>query len=64
MRRSNQKWYLNGSFSPSRSTLINHLKSEHGIEWDLDKLSYEELLAIHDDDHVGKLGKLEEKEIL
>lgn len=55
---------LNGSTRPSRSFLISHLKSEHGIKWDLDKLSYEELLAIHDDDHVGKLGKLEEKEIL
>ena len=59
LRRSNQRWSLNGSTRPSRNSLISHLKSEHGIEWDLNKLSYEELLAIHDDDHVGKLGKLE-----
>lgn len=64
LRRSNQRWMLNGSTRPSRSFLISHLKSEHGIKWDLNKLTYEELLAIHDDDHVGKLGKLEEKEIL
>ena len=54
---------LNGTTNPSRSFLISHLKSEHGIKWDLNKLSYADLLAIHDDDHVGKLGKLTQKEI-
>jgi hypothetical protein len=57
-KQSNRRWKLNGLFNPPRSTLISHLKNSHGILWDLDSLSYEELLAIHDDDHNDKLGNL------
>jgi hypothetical protein len=59
VRQSNTRWSLNGLLSPSRATLISHLRNEHGILWDLESLSYAELLAIHDDDHNGRLGAFE-----
>lgn len=50
-RKSKLRWSLNGSFSPNRKTLVEHIKEEHGIEINETMFSYEELLAIHDDLH-------------
>lgn len=59
-RMSKTRWNLNGDYTPNREVLINHLMSEHCITVHLEELSYEELLAIHDDDHNGKLGRINE----
>lgn len=60
-RQSSKRWNLDGDFSPSREKLAKHLKEEHNIDWDLSVLTYNELLAVHDDIHNGKLGLLQTK---
>lgn len=56
------KWSIDGDSTPSRGALLTHLRYEvkHKAvrNWPLDELTTEELKAIHDDSHNGKLGKL------
>lgn len=66
VRQSTQTWNkIDGVLNPSREVYLTHLKHEvkHKAvkDWPLDELTLEELKAIHDDSHNGKLGKLLEK---
>lgn len=52
-RKTQKRWTLNGSLKPNRQTLINHLIYEHCMDREIERLTYPELLALHDDDHNG-----------
>jgi len=54
------KWNVEGSWSPSRAYLIQHLQSgqhagKFSTAW-LNSLTYQELYSLHDDDHDGRVS--------
>ena len=57
------KWNINGDFSPSKQTIIKHLRSdkEHAdvALWPLEILSKEELISLHSDIHNKDYGLIE-----
>lgn len=54
-------WRLNGNATPSRSTILSHLRggdqhaSKHWQQWYLESWKTEQLYALHDDDHTGNV---------
>jgi len=58
-------WSVNGNRNPSRSYLLSHLRSNANHRgkfwqsWPLESWTREQLAALHDDDHVGRVRRAE-----
>ena len=52
-RRSGSRWNFEGRWNPSKSSMIAHLRDDHGVKLDLKDYSTSELRIIHDNVHNG-----------
>lgn len=52
-RRSGSRWNFEGRWNPSKSSMIAHLRDDHGVTLDLTDYSTSELRIIHDNVHNG-----------
>jgi hypothetical protein len=61
--RTKSKWHINGNYSPSKQTIINHLRTnkDHAAiaQWPLEILSQEDLRSLHSDVHNKNYGLIE-----
>lgn len=61
--KTKTRWNINGSFSPSKETIIKHLRSDKDhadvAQWPLEVLSQQELMSLHSDMHNKDYGKIE-----
>ncbi len=49
-----KRWHIVGN--DSRESLLHHIRTEHGIGYDLSRLSTEDLREVHSDAHNGRTG--------
>jgi hypothetical protein len=61
--RTKVRWNINGDFSPSKQTIIKHLRSDKDhadvAQWPLEVLSQQELISLHSDMHNKDYGSIE-----
>lgn len=61
--KTKTRWNINGDFSPSKETLIKHLRTDKDhsavASWPLELLSREDLTALHSDLHNKDYGQIE-----
>jgi hypothetical protein len=61
--KTKTRWNINGDFSPSKETLIKHIRTDKDhvavASWPLELLSREDLTALHSDLHNKDYGQIE-----
>jgi hypothetical protein len=61
--KTKTRWNINGDFSPSKETLIKHMRTDKDhvavASWPLELLSREDLTALHSDLHNKDYGQIE-----